>query len=111
MPIHYFTANKISGVVLGDGRVIYSDKVILTTGTFLGGMIHIGNVSQAAGRMGDPPSIGIYYYLKIDSRVNNCRACEDIITDWVFSWETKNWHPTPTRRQDDKLYEIGIAKG
>ncbi len=48
---------QISGVELGDGSRITARAVILTTGTFLRGVIHIGDVSRPGGRMGDKPSI------------------------------------------------------
>ncbi len=51
------TDGKVSGVVLADGSEITAKEVILTTGTFLRGTIHIGDVSYAGGRMGDKPSI------------------------------------------------------
>ena len=47
----------VSGVVLSDGSEIHSRFVILTTGTFLRGVIHIGDVSKPGGRMGDRPSV------------------------------------------------------
>lgn len=47
----------VAGVVLGDGSQIDARSVILTTGTFLGGMIHRGNQTEPAGRVGDPASI------------------------------------------------------
>lgn len=47
----------ITGVVLADGSEISAPSVILTTGTFLRGVIHIGDVSKPGGRMGDRPSI------------------------------------------------------
>lgn len=45
------------GVVLADGNEISSHAVVLTTGTFLRGVIHIGDVSRPGGRMGDQPAI------------------------------------------------------
>ena len=47
------------GVVLSDDSEIKSRSVILTTGTFLRGVIHIGDVSHSGGRMGDKPSIAL----------------------------------------------------
>lgn len=44
------------GVVLADGSEVPAKAVILTTGTFLRGMIHIGSKKQPGGRMGDDPS-------------------------------------------------------
>jgi tRNA uridine 5-carboxymethylaminomethyl modification enzyme len=48
---------RAAGVVLADGSELHSDAVVLTTGTFLRGVIHIGDVSKPGGRMGDRPSI------------------------------------------------------
>lgn len=47
---------RIAGVVLADGAEIASSRVIITAGTFLNGLIHIGDVSRPGGRMGDKPS-------------------------------------------------------
>ena len=49
--------STIKGVMLADGNELSSEAVILTTGTFLRGVIHIGDVSKPGGRMGDKPSI------------------------------------------------------
>ena len=51
--------NKIIGVVLDDKSIINSKSVVLTTGTFLRGVIHIGNLQTSAGRVGEEPSVGI----------------------------------------------------
>ena len=50
-------AHRITGVVLKDGSEIRAAAVILTAGTFLNGLIHIGDAKHAGGRMGDLPSI------------------------------------------------------
>ena len=47
----------ITGVILADGSEITAHAVILTTGTFLRGVIHIGNESHSGGRMGDNAAI------------------------------------------------------
>ncbi len=47
----------VRGVRLADGTDISARAVVLTTGTFLRGVIHIGDVSRPGGRMGDPPSL------------------------------------------------------
>jgi len=49
----------IGGVVLADGREIACRAVVLTTGTFLRGLIHIGDRTMPAGRMGEKPSVGL----------------------------------------------------
>lgn len=53
----YMQGDRVGGVVLSDGSEIQSHAVILTTGTFLRGIIHIGDQRQAGGRMGDRPSV------------------------------------------------------
>lgn len=49
--------DRVTGVVLADGSTISAQAVTLTTGTFLRGVIHIGDVSRPGGRMGDRPSV------------------------------------------------------
>lgn len=49
-------SQTVSGVVLADGTELKSDAVVLTTGTFLRGVIHIGDVQKSGGRMGDSAS-------------------------------------------------------
>jgi len=51
------SGDRVGGVVLADGSEIRAGAVVLTTGTFLRGVIHIGDVSRPGGRMGDKPSI------------------------------------------------------
>ena len=50
---------RVAGVILADGRALKAGAVILTTGTFLGGLIHIGETRVPAGRMGEAPSLGL----------------------------------------------------
>lgn len=54
----------LRGVVLRDGRKVRGKAVVLTTGTFLNGLIHIGENRYAAGRSGEPPSIPLAESLK-----------------------------------------------
>jgi tRNA uridine 5-carboxymethylaminomethyl modification enzyme len=51
--------SAISGLKLLDGREIAACAVVLTTGTFLRGLIHIGEQQTPAGRVGEAPSIGL----------------------------------------------------
>ncbi len=48
--------DQVNGVILEDNSVYNAKSVVLTTGTFLGGIIHIGNERIAAGRIGDRSS-------------------------------------------------------
>lgn len=50
---------RVSGVVTADGKTISCGQVILTTGTFLRGLIHLGEEKIPAGRVGEAPSIGL----------------------------------------------------
>jgi tRNA uridine 5-carboxymethylaminomethyl modification enzyme len=50
---------RVCGVVLKDGREIATGAVVLTTGTFLRGLIHIGEKQIPAGRVGEAPAIGL----------------------------------------------------
>ena len=50
---------SIKGVKLETGESIFSKAVILTTGTFLNGMIHMGERTISAGRVDEPPSISL----------------------------------------------------
>ncbi len=51
--------STVAGIVLGDGKEIHAGAVVLTTGTFLRGLIHIGEKMIPAGRMGEDPSSGL----------------------------------------------------
>ena len=55
--------NSTRGVVLRSGESISSKTVVVTCGTFLSGVIHIGDRKILAGRMGEPPSIGLTEFL------------------------------------------------
>ncbi len=50
---------RVAAVILGDGRQLNAGAVVITTGTFLRGLIHIGDVKIPAGRVGEKPSIGL----------------------------------------------------
>jgi tRNA uridine 5-carboxymethylaminomethyl modification enzyme len=50
---------RVSGLRLRDGRALGAGAVVLTTGTFLRGLIHIGEQKIAAGRVGEAPAIGL----------------------------------------------------
>ena len=50
---------RITGVVLADGETVHAARVVLTTGTFLRGLIHIGETKIPAGRVGEAPALGL----------------------------------------------------
>lgn len=47
---------RVTGVLLRDGRTISSDSVVVTTGTFLNGLAHVGEMKYSCGRNGEAPS-------------------------------------------------------
>ncbi len=52
-------SGSVRGVVLGNGRGLAGGAVVITTGTFLRGLIHIGEVKIPAGRAGEAPALGL----------------------------------------------------
>jgi tRNA uridine 5-carboxymethylaminomethyl modification enzyme len=64
--------DRITGIKLRDGRVIHARATIITTGTFLNGLIHCGEEHYPAGRSGEPPAILLGEALK-RLGLRNCR--------------------------------------
>ena len=104
-----FKDNVISGFITKDGLHIKSLKIILTTGTFLNGLIHIGDDKIPAGRYDEKPTVGLSDQLKnynfklgrlktgtpprLDSRTINYSSLEEQFADttpYFFSFLTKN---------------------
>ncbi len=50
---------SVTGVIMKDSRILSCSAVVLTTGTFLRGLIHIGDTKIPAGRVGEDPSMGL----------------------------------------------------
>ncbi len=59
-----FNNNKIAGVILSDNEKINAKSVVLTSGTFLNGIMFIGHQTSVGGRIGDVSCKGITPYLK-----------------------------------------------
>ncbi len=59
-----FNNNEINGFKTLSGKEVRSSKIILTTGTFLNGLIHIGNEKTPAGRYDEKPTTGLSEQLK-----------------------------------------------
>jgi tRNA uridine 5-carboxymethylaminomethyl modification enzyme len=55
---------NLIGLKMGNGEDIFAPKVIITTGTFLRGLIHIGEVKIPAGRVHEEPSVGLSFTFK-----------------------------------------------
>jgi tRNA uridine 5-carboxymethylaminomethyl modification enzyme len=58
------SSGQIRGVACADGSRYYARRVVLATGTFLGGKSFRGDVVQAEGRFGEPPAIGLAHSLR-----------------------------------------------
>lgn len=56
--------NRVTGVVTRDGLSFHASAVVLTTGTFMRGLIHVGLVHYPGGRAGEPPSEGLSDHLR-----------------------------------------------
>jgi tRNA uridine 5-carboxymethylaminomethyl modification enzyme len=50
---------RVTGVRLGDGRALAAGAIVITTGTFLRGLIHLGEKNWPAGRVGEAPAMGL----------------------------------------------------
>ncbi len=70
-----FEKNNIIGFVTQEGKKVLSSKVILTTGTFLNGLIHIGKEKTPAGRFNEKPSTGLSEQLeKYDFKIGRLKT-------------------------------------
>src|SRR5262245_55149393 len=52
-------AGRAAGISLADGRALHAGAVVITTGTFLRGLIHIGEQQIPAGRVGEAPAVAL----------------------------------------------------
>ncbi|MDC0719755.1 tRNA uridine-5-carboxymethylaminomethyl(34) synthesis enzyme MnmG [Nannocystis bainbridge] len=57
-------AGRACGVVLEDGSLVPGDAVVITTGTFLGGLLHTGERTVPGGRVGEPPALALSEHLR-----------------------------------------------
>lgn len=57
-------AGRVCGLAMEDGDVYLCDAIVVTTGTFLNGLIHVGREQRPAGRAGEPPSRDLAESLK-----------------------------------------------
>ena len=70
-----FSKDSINGFITKSGKIIKSNKIILTTGTFLNGLIHIGEERTPAGRFNEKPSTGLSEQLqKFNFRIGRLKT-------------------------------------
>ena len=131
-----FNKNIISGFETKKGKKVTCSKLILTTGTFLNGLIHIGDEKTPAGRYDEIPSTGLSEQLKkyefkigrlktgtpprLDSRTINYKNLEEQFADddpYFFSFLTKknlnkqvSCRMTYTNQKVHKIIEKNLSK-
>ncbi|MDC1039151.1 tRNA uridine-5-carboxymethylaminomethyl(34) synthesis enzyme MnmG [Candidatus Pelagibacter sp.] len=131
-----FNKNTISGFETKEGKKVLCSKLILTTGTFLNGLIHIGDERTPAGRYDEKPSTGLSEQLKkydfkigrlktgtpprLDSRTINYENLEEQFADddpYFFSFLTKkninkqvSCRMTYTNDKVHKIIEKNLSK-
>jgi len=96
------TENCIRGILLRDGRRVSADAVIITTGTFLNGLIHCGEQQYPAGRSGEPAAVLLGEALK-KLGLRGCRLktgtpprLDGRTIDWTrFELQPGDSDPTP----------------
>ena len=131
-----FNNNTISGFETKEGKKVLCSKLILTTGTFLNGLIHIGDEKTPAGRYDEKPSTGLSEQLekydfkigrlktgtppRLDSRTINYKNLEEQFADhdpYFFSFLTKkninkqvSCRMTYTNHKVHKIIEKNLSK-
>ena len=90
------TNSKINGVSLATGACYYCKALVVTTGTFLNGVIHIGPEQHAAGRVGEPPA----------------RALAESLKALNFRWgRLKTGTPPRVHRSSIDFTQLSIERG
>jgi tRNA uridine 5-carboxymethylaminomethyl modification enzyme len=131
-----FHKNTITGFITKEGKKVLCSKLILTTGTFLNGLIHIGDKRTPAGRYDEKPSTGLSEQLekynfkigrlktgtppRLDSRTINYENLEEQFADdepYFFSFLTKkninkqvSCRMTYTNDKVHKIIEKNLSK-
>jgi tRNA uridine 5-carboxymethylaminomethyl modification enzyme len=131
-----FDKNTINGFITKEGKKVLCSRLILTTGTFLNGLIHIGDERTPAGRYDEKPSTGLSEQLekynfkigrlktgtppRLDSRTINYENLEEQFADddpYFFSFLTKKninkqvtCRMTYTNEKVHKIIEKNLSK-
>jgi tRNA uridine 5-carboxymethylaminomethyl modification enzyme len=131
-----FNENTINGFITKEGKKVLCSRLVLTTGTFLNGLIHIGDERTPAGRYDENPSTGLSEQLekynfkigrlktgtppRLDSRTINYKNLEEQFADddpYFFSFLTKkninkqvSCRMTYTNEKVHKIIEKNLSK-
>ncbi len=102
------SADHVRGVEFVGGEELRAAAVVVTTGTFLNGIVHVGDVARPAGRVGEPPSVQLGEQLRdLGFRVGRLKTgtpprlskasidFEHGVSTGVFHVEHGDEHPTP----------------
>ena len=92
-------SRRIAGVRLANGRELRAGAVVLTTGTFLAGLIHLGETQVPAGRIGERPSLGLARTL---ARLGLRRGRLKTGTPARLDGRTIDWHAVERQAADDE---------
>jgi len=109
-------ARRVRGVALRDGRLVAAEAVIITTGTFLNGLIHCGEATYPAGRSGEPPSQLLGEVLRnLGLRCGRLKTgtpprLDARSIDWSrFQLQPGDPHPTPFSFRTEKIEREQVA--
>jgi tRNA uridine 5-carboxymethylaminomethyl modification enzyme len=86
---------RINGLALEDGNRVACDALIVTTGTFLNGLVHVGPEQRPAGRAGEPPS---------------CELAESL-KSFAFTWGRLKTGTPPRLDRDSIDFERQVSAG
>lgn len=101
--------NIVKGVVINDNEKIFSDKVIITTGTFLNGVIHIGHRHYEAGRIDEKPSKKLAEFFKKNFEIGRlktgtpARIAKDSIDYSELELQNSDKVPVPFSYMNEKI--------
>jgi tRNA uridine 5-carboxymethylaminomethyl modification enzyme len=112
------TDGQVAGVVTGDGRALTARAVVITTGTFLRGLIHRGEEKIPAGRVGEAPATGLALTLeKLGFPMGRLKTgtparLDGRTIDWsVLEMQEADEKPVPFSYMTDKITVPQIACG
>ncbi|MDD4556029.1 MAG: tRNA uridine-5-carboxymethylaminomethyl(34) synthesis enzyme MnmG [Alphaproteobacteria bacterium] len=95
-----FNGEEVSGVILADGKELKAKSVVLTSGTFLNGVMFVGHKTSIGGRIDDVTCVGITPYLKSKGvEVGRLKTG----TPARLNGKTINWEILETQSGDEKL--------
>ena len=89
------TGGSISGLALEDGRTFRCRSLVITTGTFLNGLVHVGREQRPSGRAGEPPS----------------RDLAESIKDIGFKWGRLKTGTPPRLSRKSIDFDAGVTRG